>query len=432
MKKRKSNNTNSSKKQESSKIIKIVQEKPYNKVLTFLKKVHNRFSKTLIYNVLTSFVIIILLLFILFKIAPHTARIESDGDLNSAHFATDFISGSITFRDFTKEEIEKDDKHIAFRIGNFPEKQVSPFLYDAIVVLENGDAVESLDGFLDGFEINGPIEYERDEKAEYLGEYRIDINKYFVITGEEDDKEPDETGTIDYYYNGESMNINLSPTKEIIEMIGAFSPPVYEGGGNLFCSADTIDLYFDKPFRCFCKNGIKYNGKAQGNTITFMPLKNKLGRLAFLDEACFQVMNPEKVELNNCHQIEGNITGDISFGYGVDPQTQKVKGQNLRMASKTGGIFLDITSGTDANIISAYGVVDKAYLADMDLFPTFRTWYRNNIYLVPITLASTIFSAIALILSARKENSDQKEQTIVIKVDSQSPITILEDKDNHT
>ena len=209
MKKRKINNTNSSKKQESSKVIKIEQEKPYNAVLTFLKKIHNRFSKTLIYNVLTSFVIIILLLFMLFKIAPHTARIESDGDLNSAHFATDFISGTITFRDFTQEEIEKNDKRIAFRIGTFPETQVFPLLYDAIVVLENGDAVEPLDSFLDGFEINGPIEYERDEEAEYLGEYRIDINKYFVITGEEDDKEPDETGTIDYYYNGERMNMML-------------------------------------------------------------------------------------------------------------------------------------------------------------------------------------------------------------------------------
>lgn len=43
------------------------------------------------------------------------------------------------------------------------------------------------------------------------------------------------------------------------------------------------------------------------------------------------------------------------------------------------------------------GSAEEAAISKLSIFPDFPTWFRENIYLIPLTLISTIFGGVAII-----------------------------------
>jgi len=50
------------------------------------------------------------------------------------------------------------------------------------------------------------------------------------------------------------------------------------------------------------------------------------------------------------------------------------------------------------------GMVKKAQLSGIDLFPTFVSWCRSNAFLILLSLITTIFGGVFLMYMAKKKN----------------------------
>lgn len=106
----------------------------------------------------------------------------------------------------------------------------------------------------------------------------------------------------------------------------------------------------------------------------------------------------------------------------------------MRLFSEKRDLNMLIISHLSENKTLVSGDVSEALLSDLDLFPSFNSWYRNNVFLIPLTLITSIFAGVSLMQSSRSVKgmrkdirSDDKEiATIVVKVDTQTPATVRE------
>ena len=49
------------------------------------------------------------------------------------------------------------------------------------------------------------------------------------------------------------------------------------------------------------------------------------------------------------------------------------------------------------------GTVNEASLSNMYIFPSFRGWYRDNVYLAPLTLITVMLGSISLLRVSPKK-----------------------------
>ena len=131
------------------------------------------------------------------------------------------------------------------------------------------------------------------------------------------------------------------------------------------------------------------------------------------------------LELSGINNIYSKSSGDLEFNYGNTPTTYTLNRRDMRLNSKERELNMTIVSYQSENKMMINGDVTEAELSDLDLFPSFSSWYRNNIFLAPLTLITTIFAGVTSMRSSRKikgdsVNNDQKIMpTIRIKLETQ-------------
>lgn len=139
------------------------------------------------------------------------------------------------------------------------------------------------------------------------------------------------------------------------------------------------------------------------------------------------------LSLNGIKNVYAKGSGELEFNYGNAPVIHKLNRRVLRLFSKDRQLDMTMVSHQSENKLFISGDVSEALLSDLDLFPSFSSWYRNNVYLVPLTLITTIFAGVSLMQSSRKlrettNNSSNNEKTIptiLIKVEAETPVNIF-------
>lgn len=96
-------------------------------------------------------------------------------------------------------------------------------------------------------------------------------------------------------------------------------------------------------------------------------------------------------------KLFGEVSGDLYFSYTSTAQKYNLKKQKLELQSdkNISAEFLYNTNEIDNLEIS--GTVQEACISNRSIFPSFANWYRDNVYLAPLTLLTTIFGGVALI-----------------------------------
>ena len=113
------------------------------------------------------------------------------------------------------------------------------------------------------------------------------------------------------------------------------------------------------------------------------------------------------IDVQGATNLEAEINGTLDFIYGQKPTKHDLLGRNISLRSKQGGIDLKITNKEEKAILSFNGEVSYAKLAGMDLFPSFGSWYRDEAHLIPLTLVTTIFSAVTLMQASKRNGADK-------------------------
>ncbi len=112
-----------------------------------------------------------------------------------------------------------------------------------------------------------------------------------------------------------------------------------------------------------------------------------------------QRFNNSNVEIsaNGVDQIIGETSGDLLFYYTSTPISYSLKNQPIKLLSDH-KLSMDYKSeGINDAKLEVSGVVNSASIYEISLFPSFTKWYRDNIYLAPLTLFTTIFGGVVLV-----------------------------------
>lgn len=100
---------------------------------------------------------------------------------------------------------------------------------------------------------------------------------------------------------------------------------------------------------------------------------------------------------NLCKVVANGI---VNISYTPTAEEYILKRQEICLNSTNS--LLNISYDVKNNIVFISGYVNDAVLSKMSLFPDFWNWYFSNIYMVPLTLISSVFTALSMMNSLRK------------------------------
>lgn len=116
---------------------------------------------------------------------------------------------------------------------------------------------------------------------------------------------------------------------------------------------------------------------------------------------------PKSISFESLKEIKLKSKGELSFYYSPTPTIYDIKNQFIYL--KNNAYNIDFTEKTtDSGIeYELSGMVTTAELSNMNLFPSFEGWYRDNVLLAPLTLITVIGGGITLMISNRKEKDER-------------------------
>lgn len=116
-----------------------------------------------------------------------------------------------------------------------------------------------------------------------------------------------------------------------------------------------------------------------------------------LEHWLFDFGTIESKYTNMC-KVVANGTVDISYTPTAEEYT--LKRQEICLTSIDS--LLNISYDVKNNIVFISGYANDAVLSQMSLFPDFWNWYFSNMYMVPLTLISSVFTALTMMNALRK------------------------------
>ena len=381
-------------------------------------------------NVAKAFVTIILLLLIIFKIAPHTAFVSLSGsgnliDINTTADSVSFYSDAIRTGDdgevyFNNYKTLFENKNIESDVNNFILKGCFQFLVsdmqkdnreetyvDDIQSLENGIVITA--------HSNSTTEFNENE---YVDTLMQEVNGNNITSGDGNEKYVFHALSkfmktiLKQYIYPIFLQEYISSERDLILKFSSDDSTFHVENERI--EVDTLS-FLVKPLDTNCtliKMDKKFNNIGEiplSDEFVLEPLKNSA--IYFIDHC---TINSEDfvLDVRGAAKVETDITGKMTFTYGDTPKRYDLSTQTLSLSSKQGDIDCNIRVIDKERTISLQGEVSKALRSNVDLFPSFGTWYRNNVYLIPLTLISTIFAGVSLM----KTQNSKKDKSLITKV----------------
>ena len=381
-------------------------------LINLIFEIFNIITHSFLYSIIVSFLVIIVLLFFIFKIAPHTAYVSlSENGSNHVSFETTVDSVSMT---------NENPEHMAIRMLESQNPQ--EVIVDNCILYEHDD--------------NGKLKTKQEfEKIKLKGQFLL-----FSISLQESNgnKSPMTTHAfIRAHAPGMSFIEKWIKDSIVQKLSGENISQLHESSDEgflkfLFSSiADSIvDLFYPGFIQGFMTNirdlDISYSddlrritvnvgesgrvncgGTALGvsplnedcsyevlnetgealkvepitNGITFFPLHKEQTIQA-------EINGPTVVECDNdgdwdinvegATNLEAEVDGSLDFIYGSKPNHHELYGRKISLRSRQGGVHLKINSEKGKETLSFSGEVSFAKLSGMDLFPSFGSWYRDE------------------------------------------------------
>ena len=109
---------------------------------------------------------------------------------------------------------------------------------------------------------------------------------------------------------------------------------------------------------------------------------------------------------NRVKTIGATITGTLIFQYSTKPLEYQLLNQPFTVSSDDFSINVNLSLASNNSSISLYGKATEASITNIDLFPSFWGWYRENVYMIPLTLITTIWGSINLMKNSSKKKDE--------------------------
>jgi len=110
------------------------------------------------------------------------------------------------------------------------------------------------------------------------------------------------------------------------------------------------------------------------------------------------------IDISGISAISSKGYGVLDFSYLPTPANFSLNSQYVRLHSKNNQLRASITFDESLSKVDINGMVNEASISGMSLFPSFFGWFRDTVYLAPITLITTIFGGVTLMLNSKKKN----------------------------
>lgn len=329
----------------------------YNKFLIWLRS-------TLLYNLIKVFIMVVVILWVIFLFAPNSAHV-------SMHTNEVEAAGKI-YADYISMELESE----RFCLTNFDELEIDCSFLGKI---EADDYT-----YDDVYKI----------KVEPLNEETATI----FVTVLDSEKLP---FTISSFSNGENSLIYINYMAKEFSVKG-------NNGFNIEYNNNLQFTFFDcNAF--LMKDGeenIPINNcliKADEKYGSFMSIKSniQLEVMKYLGE---DTTYKAVLSLYGLETISAKMSGDLNFSYSPESKQYCLNNQIVYLLSEYNSLEAETKLDNGISELNVNGMVNEASISSMNLFPTFWGWYRDNVYLAPLTLLTTVFGGVTLMINNKKKN----------------------------
>lgn len=322
------------------------------------------FRSTLIYNLLKVFLLVIIILWTIFLFAPKSAHV-------SVHTNEVEAVGKI-YTDYINMELESE----RFCFTNFEELEIEYSFYDEIEV----------------------------ENRIYDGTYKIKVEPLseegamIFVTVLDSEKLP---LTINSFSNGENSLVYINYMAKEFSVKGTNGFKIKYNNNLQFTFFDCNAFLVKEgeqniPINnCIMKVDKKYGSIISIKSNIQLEVKKYLGE---------DTIHKANLFLYGLKTISAKLSGDLNFSYSPESKQYHLNDQIVYLLSEYNSLEAEIKFDNGINELDLNGMVDEASISKMNLFPTFLGWYRDNIYLAPLTLLTTVFGGVTLMINNKKKN----------------------------
>lgn len=325
---------------------------------------------TLIFNIIYMTMIVLGVVFVLFLFAPTTANLYYKNSISYLEMGAKEAYGNIYT---SKLMLEIENKRTTININDF-EVEYNDIIYDNIKELRIDLVVKDWGNFIylertDNFMIDTYFMSQNysgiknDELVNCLGN-RITFND----------------GVIFYGINAGEYNIRI---------VGGASLTALDSNGLELFNATELTIRINET-----EKGAIYTE----DMLTLYSVNDFIG---YDDDI---VQNYYEVIFKDVKYADFTGTGTVFFSLSAVPETYALNDQTVFVhGSEKNSNGLEVSLSLTQDILenslelTLSGIVDAAAVSEINLFPTFVGWFRDNIYLAPLSLVSIIFGSISLI-----------------------------------
>jgi len=346
--------------------------------LPFLTWIRN----TLLFNVLCVFLMILIVLSIIFRFAPDTAHVVYKSNVENLSTSNQRILAGNTSINGTISKlcIFKETKSSSLVITN----SSGYFIYDDIrydssyeIHFEEQRKLQDIN-YNDSFPTVIFIESAENESfstaAHFFQKYPIENFQKFSISGRE--------ARIGFFSR---MNISASEALTLsIPFADSGSAYIRKSGESDIPIVGKITIASDSNY----------------NQFSYINEEIDTATVKFTSQAKGTSARSAEIRVSNIKEFTYRADGTLLFSYSPTPVQYDLNNQIVSLHSKN-QLSAHIQVHYDENDVfsietSINAIVSEASISGVSLFPNFFSWYRENVYLVPITLISTIFGGVAL------------------------------------
>ena len=340
-----------------------------------IKKIFSWINNSLIFNMVKMIVIIGILLYLIFYISPDEAYVYMTYDPDS--YEVEYVEAEKIKVEFAVNRYHKDEKII---IGEEKEIEIV-----ANSILYNGEVYSA-------------------KYLKFIPDKPLDINN-------------------DNFLNM-AENINFSAVPYILikesnnRAIGTPGTPTYKTDNETGMMYYNNAILFDRIFQYVDYDGDLEIHPLNGSFILGSGVNELLIRSAVTisgkissfvgigvnKPVIFHSDNLKDILFEKVKDIKIKSYGELAFSYSPTPTIYNMKNQSVYLKTNDGYIDFAVKEDSDEMKYQLSGMVSEAELSGMDLFPSFKGWYRDNVLLAPLTLITVIFGGITLMITSRKKD----------------------------
>ncbi len=335
-----------------------------------------KIKNTLVFNTLRVFLLVLCLLLIIFSCSPKSAHLTySSSDIDNIYDITfDSIKMSLQTNMCAVHNFEQ----ISMNISNFDSIEIDGVNYNykdncnynsySLIITKDSDA---FDGFINFVSSDGGTTNNFDcfisSKFERYSKF---------------DKAPLSINDI----NTESF--------DIINQIG-FNITFYTSIDILFdyCNIKLVDD--EKIIKEFSNSRIKiHKSKYESSNLELFIDGYSAFEIIQLNSS--PVSSKANIIIAGVKEIKCLSSGQLTFSYTLTPNSYELYNQELILQSNSNELNASIKFDKFIKEFKIDGIAHQAHLSGLNLFPSFSGWYRDNVYLAPLTLVTTILGAVSL------------------------------------